>query len=713
MRRALLAAATTVTAVLATTGAANAAPNWSTSTITSTGPYVSGEVATYTLDIVNTGDAGGGTAGTFQLTEDGDPVEVVGTPTKADGPGAGADMSAQVNVAAASNSISILAAFGAGDARITVQVRLPGRFDDQWKVRASGTANTGLNIYDEDRLVAKGGPSYLTVDNLSSYPAIVAKDGTFTARLRVTNRGSGAAELPLLRRSYISGSANPFSPTPPAFNPTATFAAGCATITSAGANCNLATLAAGASVDVDITFAGLTHYGSAYSDFTATAADSDRSVYEYLSVGITDGATTHTGMSLDGPKQAASRTDVTYAGTLVNHGSAALGTSRLVFEVDGFDANGVDTSDPKRQVDSVKSITLSTGAACTKHVDTLAIPNVTYPNRFICPVTSLAVGGRISYTLVANYPTSLPNQDVDVDVDLDSITGTTFDGASAETTLNVDRSVELDLGVQGPAIVGADRITGATLSVKNVGNVQARSVMVRATLPGSKAEFVLDTLPAGCWTYTTARHVDCFVMTLDPGATASWNVRIRTPKDPGNVVVRVSAGDWGAALRDAYFGDWDEMDDAVSFRVVKAVEAPLDGVKDTKLPARNLTQLVNLGLPGTFTCPDSCRVAVQLRVDRALAQRLGLVPRPRPTRRAKAPNYVVIGTAAKSRTGSGTVVVTTKLTRAYKVKVAALRAALPIKRVVTVVSTAADTKDARWTKTSTVTVRPAPRRPRR
>ena len=61
MRRALLAAATTVTAVLATTGAANAAPNWSTSTITSTGPYVSGEVATYTLDIVNTGDAGGGT----------------------------------------------------------------------------------------------------------------------------------------------------------------------------------------------------------------------------------------------------------------------------------------------------------------------------------------------------------------------------------------------------------------------------------------------------------------------------------------------------------------------------------------------------------------------------------------------------------------------------------------------------------------------------
>jgi hypothetical protein len=707
--RSLLAAAAATLALLVAPTAATAAPNWTTSSITSAGPYVSGDVVTYTLDIVNTGDAVGGTAGTIEIRQDGQAVEVVGTPAKADGPGAGADMSAQVTVAAASNQVVIGPAFAAGDARVTIQVRLPRRYESGWNVQASGTlGGASLNAYDEDRVVSKGGASRLVIDPLGAYPAVVSKGATHVTSLRITNRGSGVADFSTLGRDWTGAYPSPLDPVPPAFSPVVTFTGGCAELLDMGAACLIGSLAPGQSADVQVTFTGLTHFGEVNVSFNARAADTPEYAYRSVDVDVSNGPRAETALYVTGPATGAGNTDLTYTGALVAHPGSSLAQSRLVFDATGFDAGGRRSSSSASGLPSFRSITLSNGASCTQRIDTTVVPNVTYPNTWHCPFASLAAGQRIGFTAVLNFPTALADQRARLEVGLDSTTSTEGWSDDAATTLNVQRTSTLELGVAGPEVVGAGRVATVRLSVKNTGNAQVRRPWIEASLPGGTASFELDPMPAGCNAFYGGRELGCTAATLEPGATATWTVRVRTPSTAGPFVVHVSPGEWDSALSDAYFGEYFALHRALAIRAVPAAQAPFTGVVPARVPPRTTDQLARIGLATSYTCPAACRATVQLRMNRRLAQRLGLVAPPR--RGTQAPPFVVLGTGTAARAAAGRLTVVARLSSTYRARVLRVRAALPLQRLATVVSTAPDTKDARWTATTAVTVRPPRRR---
>jgi hypothetical protein len=181
------------------------------------------------------------------------------------------------------------------------------------------------------------------------------------------------------------------------------------------------------------------------------------------------------------------------------------------------------------------------------------------------------------------------------------------------------------------------------------------------------------------------------------------------PARTGAFVIGVSAYGWDAATSDAYFGPSDyQLERAAVVQLVKPSLAPFVGASGAKLPARNALQLATAGITSRYVCPRACRANVQLRVSRAVAQRLGLVRRTRNTK-----GFVVLGTGVKSLATSGNAVVVARPAMQYRAKLRTLRLRLPLQVVSTVVSTGGDDKDARWTATRTISVTPAPRRTRR
>jgi hypothetical protein len=200
--------------------------------------------------------------------------------------------------------------------------------------------------------------------------------------------------------------------------------------------------------------------------------------------------------------------------------------------------------------------------------------------------------------------------------------------------------------------------------------------------------------------------VTCVALSLPAGQSVSWVIPVRAPAKIGSrLEMTANPGEWASQLSDASAGDWELLDRAFSIDVVAPALAPFPGVLVAKAKVQNLAQLVKSGAPSVVTCPVACRAKGELRVSRAVAMRLGLIPTAH--RRAKALPYVVIGTGTRSISAAGKVTVVVKLSKAYKAKVAKLRAPLVVSRVLTVTSTDAGSKDASTQKVQALTFRPA------
>ena len=706
--RGLLAAAVTVGALLALPGSSFAAANFvSSSALTSTGPYEAGGTATYTLDIVNTGDAGTGTAGTISLTEDGMDLVIVGTPTKADGPGAGADMSGEVTVAAGSNDITIGNAFTTGDARVTFVVQLPSYYDGSFNATATGSLGTAsFSEQDSFRTVSKGGPSDPVVTFADDAARWVAKDGTYTANFTVRNDGTGSAEFVRLSPSSWE-SANVFSPDwapNPMFDTTATITSGCSSMD--GGTCIVNSIAAGASHTLQLTVTGITHYGSVSAYVSASAADAAGSCCnggsQYFQV--TNGKSVAARVDVEGPTVASGNTDLTYTGEVVNAGPDAIDPGILVIEPEGFSPSGTE-------VESIKSITLSNGNTCAPAMNNYVAPPVAKKNEWHCSLSAIASGQRITFTAVANFPTTAKNESAQFDAYLVTAAYLTPDSNASDTkwtTLNPEKTVDLQTTLSSTSLVGADRVAAVTVTVKNAGNFKAEGVTLSGDVYGTGGVFDAATLPTNCSGVNKPQFASCGLGTIEAGQSKSFTINVRGGASLGSIAVSFAAWHNGAG----YELNNDDNTQSLVLDIVKANTVPLNGVVVAKSKPQTIAQLLKTGSPTTVTCPVACSAVVELQLNRKVAERLGWVKKPRGMRRAKALPYLVIGKATKSTTAAGKVTVTVKLTKAYAAKAAKLKSALTVSKVVTVMSTDAATKDASFKKAQNVVFKPAPKRRR-
>ncbi len=682
--------------------AAQAAPVWSTSTLATSGSYTSGELLTVTVDVVNTGNATGGTAGTLTLSAGyGNTFAIEGTPTLSDGPGAGANMSSHLTATAGSAEIVVDNSFGAGDARIVFQARLPKRFKDGFQFMATGTLGAAyLSAYDPTtHAVSKAGGSQLFITTLTPMPRVAKKDQSYTVRYRITNKGTGVAPFAAIQLTGVYGTANALSPTPPTFTPTATFTSGCASMVGSDYCIVANELAAGASAEVEVRFDNLTHYGDVNAYVYGYAADRSDYAYGYSSFDVTDGSFSQNTMWMTGPDTASGNADFTFAGGIAASADAAIGQSQLELTVTGVDADGRDSSSADA-TQVVKSITLSNGAACAKKV----VGATTYNNTWTCPISGIAAGQRVEYTIVANAPSAMQNLDIEASAQFVSTTGLADNSSYAWTMVNPARATSYKASVSAPKVVGVDRVATVTVTFTNTGTEAIAYPGLELATVNGFGRF-LDAAASGCAQRQHDDSVWCGAsVTLEPGQSRSWTLRVKAPSTRGTLMLVVTDVDWSTLVGDSYYGHTPELYAATAMQVVKPKLAPFVGVKPAKVASTNVSQLTQKGLSNSFTCPDSCKALVQLRVSRVVAKRLRLVSS------GKGSPFVVIGSGAKSRSGAGKVTATAKIAAKYKAAVARLGVPLPLQRVATVTSTSADTKDATWTATANLSIAPKPRR---
>lgn len=710
MLRRVLITAVAVLSILALPVAAQAAPNWSETTITTTGALVPGSTGTVVVDLINT-SADAPTAGTIaNLNQDSySPAEVVGIPVVTAIPGK-TNLSAKLAVSMNSESVTFAAGFASGGARVTFQMRLPETYDP---VQPQFIGPNSLSVKAALRFATTGGPSNIVVDDVTpSFPHIATKDGTYALQLRVTNRGSGTAKLLHLEVSKSAYAKKIFSPVPPAFTATAVFAAGggCVTLANSDKRCNMADLAPGASVDVTVNVGALTHYGDIEADVSWYVGDS-RSDSEAFTIDITDGQNLMPAtLTITGPKTGAGSTGIAYTGSVrAPAGTAAFGKSALLFEVTGFDSTGQKSGSSEDELSSITSITLSNGAACA------AAPG--QPNKWACPFDALAAGGTINYTLVANFPTARQDQPTTVSARFESVSSTLSSYSSQATALNVERAATGTLDVAAPKMIGADRSAAVSITLKSTGNTAIRGASIIVRVPGSIGALDPDALPSECSdAYGTGSLVMCRrAADLAPGAAHVWNLRVRA--NAGTVgkklVVSVGMPRWEGALTGAFTNlevdavAYFSLGDLAVLDIVKPSEVPFAGVKVAKAKAQSTAQLAKLGASTVVTCPAACKAKVELRLDRKQAEKLGWAKKLKGKTAKKAKPYIVIGFGTASRAAAGKVTVKAKLSKAYTKKAAKLKAKLVVQSALTVSSTDAGTKDASFSKVTNQTFKAA------
>lgn len=705
--RSTIAAAVTTGALLALPSAALAEPTWTTSSLTSAGPYVSGATATYTLEIRNSGTAVEPTGGTVTLEEDGEPV-VVSTVTKA-ACATGTDRSAKVTVADGTPAVTIAADFDDGCAKVTFVVHLPARHDSDWQVIATGTPG-GEPFFEEDmsRTVSKGGPSTIKLAFPDDAPRWVAKDGTWTSTLTATNKGAGAAEFTRVVLA-VPGNASVFSPdwgANPPFNPTGTFTAGCASVDAMG--CHLGTIPAGESRSVTVSAGTLTHFGSI--DVYATAHTADRESWWHhdasRNVQVTNGRSALVMTDVEGPQAAAGGTDLTYTGEFVNDGPDALDAAQLDVSASAFNTEGKSFwSAGGTEVESIRSITLSNGATCAPEVNNHATPAVARMNDWDCPLANIAPGQRVTFTVVANFPTAEKDANAWISATIQTPTYIVEGGDpsdSAGTALNVEKTVDLEVAASSQALIGTGHVAPVTVTVTNHGNTKAERVSLAGTVRGVAGTFDTASLPSKCAGVSKPQFTRCALGAIEPGATASLVIDVKAGADLGGLAIQLSASQNGPGM------EVNDDNDAVThvMTVARSSSVPLNAVVFRPKAVNANVLLRGRGLNTRVKCPTTCKATVQLWVKRPVAMKMKL--------RMPRKGDVLVGTSTKVSNPAGNVTVFTKVTKRHQAAFRAYRRPVMIQRKTTAVSTAASNLGASTVTTQNLVVKPAPmRRPRR
>jgi hypothetical protein len=544
---------------------------------------------------------------------------------------------------------------------------------------------------------------------------MAVKDTTYSTNVIVTNKGDVAATGAAVSVN-VWGSANQFSPSwspNPAFTPELGFVSGCASV--AGSQCNLGTVAPGQSVVIPVTVTKLTHFGRiSLSSYAWHDAGSNDQGYRTWQVQVTNGRKSLLRVSAEAAETAPARTDVVVSGEISNAGPDAIDAGRLLVNVTALDNTGDYfqpwNSSTKPEVGAIKSLTLSNGTTCAPYVD--PVTSKAALNEYSCTVDGLAANARLTFQLVANWPTSKTDFSVEVDgqfISNNFLSEGSQAGFFKFMELAPEKTVDLQTTLASQALIGMDRIAPIKVTVKNTGNTRAQDVTLSGDARGGVGGmFDKASFPAACTGILKPIYASCSVGSIEPGASVTFVINVRAASKRGLFPVTIGASHDNDTF--VYDTNPDNNSATVTFQVVKATVVPFLGVKETNPPRQNMTQLLRSGTKTTLVCPKSCKATVALEVKRAVAEKLGLVRKVRGHRRAKALPYIVIGKGVKSRTGSGKVVVIAKISRAYKAKLAKLKAPLTMSRVSTVVATDRSVRGASYTRTKGMVIRPAHRR---
>jgi hypothetical protein len=542
---------------------------------------------------------------------------------------------------------------------------------------------------------------------------MAVKDTTFTTNVVVTNKGDAVAPNARVNVN-IWGAANIFSsttsPNPP-FAPAVAFASGCVSVT--GGTCSLGNVAPGESRIIPVTVTKLTHFGSfTLSSYAYHDNGYNDQGYRSWTVQVTNGKKSLLQVDADAPATAAGRTDVVVRGEIANGGPDTIDSGRLIISTTRLDNTGDYfqswNSSTKPEVASIRSLTLSNGTVCSPFVQPAT--NKPDANKFVCVVDGLAPNARLTFELLVNYPTSKTDFTVTVDgtfVSTNYLAPGSNAGFMKVIELSPEKTVDLEMSVQSQALIGMDRIAPVTLQVRNLGSARAENVSIGGDARGGVGGvFDTGTFPSTCTGIVKPIFARCSLGTIEPGATATFTINVRATAMKGLFAVTFGASHNSTPF--IFDTNPDNNAATATFTVVPAGAVPFMGVKETNPAPQVMTQFLRTGTKTTFTCPSSCRTTVSLQVKRSVAERLGLVRKAGV--RARVLPYIVIGKAVKARTGSGKLVVLTRVNRAYAAKLAKLRVPLTLNRVSTVVATDPSIRGASYTRTKPLVVRPARRR---
>ncbi len=769
--RGLLATAMTTGALLALPAAASAAITYTVTKDASTPSIEPGAVVKYNVAITN--DAAPlVTGGTLEVSGshdnwDGNPIAVAGGVVTE--PGAG------ITVGADAKSIVIADALAANETA-TVQfdvtnpdfVISPAAF----RVRAQGTVDgtpefeqsTASEVFKGDG--SKTSKLYTVAGETAVSSGVadwwVAKDGTTSTTFTIHNWGDGPAYNVYVKAGFSGGWNystwwNPSPIDPPKlkagsetefdwegakFTPVA--GADCVA-TAAPETCVIGEIPAGGSKTVTVGGSSLVKLGVTVfptlniddnrgheknRDYSIPAwNDTDNYTDERSAAGIkiTDGKTVQPRVALDGPSVANGRSDVSYPFEIANGGSDAVtnGVLRVVapsFTDKGADAGNPLKADANNPIDSLKSVTLSSGTTCAAEKEWF-FDGAKYVQKerigiWLCPVASIPAGARVTGTVVANFASGRVDSTTDFgpvytgDGESGSVAVTLYTGHfnkpgstvgdQRSTRLNRATTSDLDISVKSAKQIGAERLGLHVVTIKNNGPSTAKNVSLGGSFYKLVGKFETTLLPGSCTGVVVSDNVSCAIGDIASGQSASITIPVLGANKVG---LQQVATYWASH---AGYDPNDDNDNVAHVQeVVKAALAPLEGVKIGKAPAIfKFATLGKTGLKSTVDVPGASRVVVDLQVSRLVAQKMGLVKAPKGTKaRAKASPFIKIGTGVKVMKAAGKATVVTKLTKAYKVKVLKLRKPLKVQRVVTVTSTAALTKGATHVATNNLTLR--------
>lgn len=718
--RRIVAVAVAVGAMFALPAGASAA---TTNNLTSSGSTAPGTVRQYSLTFGNTGADWSNAPGTISVDANGGIISNVQYTDTADLPTTGTTFPLTVTPDAGNAGESFV---------ITFDVLLPKYYDASYEVTSTTAGgNIGATNDTETIEASAGGPSNILFRGIAFGPSAgvagvvdkwVIKGGTATGTMSFTNFGTGAASHVLVRMnsfdtaSYLSPEWAPN----PVFAPVVSIPANGACVAAAVNECEIPSIAPGATVAVPISVSDLTHFGSVSVSASVLKKDDsgnntpftdDAGVYQYNdgtdSIEITDGTTNDVRVDVEAASSvAAGNTPVAFSIEVANSGPQPITNGILQLEAESVINNAIVSgayTDAAGLAASIQGPVTFNGVVCTATVNHSL--NKTYADRYDCPIASLAAGARITGTVTAKFATTRVDQYAELEADL-YVAGFTPRGSNTgsgdEVNLNVSKTMDLQVTTSAQALVGADRTADVAVSIKNAGNTLAEGVLLNGDSTSGKGVFDAANLPTSCTGIAKPMFASCSFGEIAPGATKTIVIPVKAGKALGLLPVSFSIDDWSSEGREV---NYDDNSSSIAMQIVKANTVPLLGVKLGKATAQKMAVAAKSGVKTLVTVPNAATIKVDLRVTAKVAKSLGIAAKPKKGK--KAPMWYTIGTSTTKAAAAGNVTTTTKLGMKYKAKLLKAKKKFVVQRMVTVVSTAPKNAGANSLTTQNLSFTPA------
>jgi len=647
-RRLLLGLATAAVAVCAFGGTASAATITASWTGAPAGNIAGNADQAYTLTLTPSADATGSNDVTIYYSNDGATLSgaIAGT-LAADCADGGGELDCTIPMADLT--------LAGGAKTITFTAHTPSYFVSGFAMQAdfqSGTQtdtfspNTG-NFSTTGVDVTTGGPSSWDID-YGIAPRFVAQGSTATLTAHATNVGSGDSAFTQFGVSWNDPQA------------TATVTAnGVACTGGAGyANCDLGTVAHGATVAIVITVSGVTYTTSNdVSVYLSQKGDghNDNNAYTDRNVPVTDGTWADlTENVVNEPEHIAIGGTATASSMLVNHGPSAYPAS--VFRLS-----------PNWNWDSPLSAASVTGGSCAVDpADLSTVPD------WLCNVPAIAPGtsATFSFTWAAPADNTYPSAGVYARRD-------SWSDPAIHPYVSGSQSIYLgaygdplagDLAVtaSAPSVTGFGTETPFAITVKNAGMRDATDVYVGFQLPDGAT---LGTTTGASCLASFGGWVECFVgNSLTIGSSASFTVGV-IAGSTGPIALDVSLEDW----------NFSQGGDQLSWRndrvTVSSLVIPSKPViKFVAAIKQTIAAALKSGITTSFVADRDGNVTVSFTVDAKTAKSLHL----------KSKKPVVVASGKAGMKAGSLVNVTAKFTKKAKGKLAKSKKALKLTKTVTI-----------------------------